>query len=151
MSTEHSSPPGRILALDYGSKRIGCAIGDTEMRIAFGLPLLDGTGDPAKDALAAAALADEQGATRLVVGLPTTLQGEEGRAAQGVLVFVEHLRAAVAPRPVETWDERLTTAGAERALRNAGAALGRQKKREHVNTMAAQAILQGYFDSQRKY
>ncbi|MBI3097545.1 MAG: Holliday junction resolvase RuvX [Planctomycetes bacterium] len=139
-----------ILGIDYGSKRIGCAIGDLETGIAFGLPLLDGVADPTKDAMAVAALADAQGADRIVVGLPKTMAGEEGPAAAGVMAFVERLRAAVAPRPVETWDERLTSAGAERALRHAGADLGRKKKREQVNTMAAQMILQGWIDAHRR-
>lgn len=80
----------------------------------------------------------------VVVGMPKTLKGEHGLAAQEVSVFVEKLRATVNSQVV-TWDERLSTAEAQRALRDAGKTT--RQSRSYVDQVAAQIILQGYLDS----
>jgi putative holliday junction resolvase len=97
----------RVLALDYGSARCGCAISDPTGTLATPLPPVE---RPASESglKAIAALVDEQGAERVVVGLPVSLSGEEGAQAAETRGFVEQLRAALAV-PVETWDERFTT------------------------------------------
>jgi putative holliday junction resolvase len=97
----------RVLALDYGSARCGCAISDPTGTLATPLRPVE---RPASESglKAIAALVDEQGAERVVVGLPVSLSGEEGAQAAETRGFVEQLRAALAV-PVETWDERFTT------------------------------------------
>jgi len=77
------------------------------------------------------------------VGIPRQLSGKIGTAASQTLDFVEKLRA-ILPCPVVTWDERLTTVAAHRALREAGKKM--RVTRDYVDQVAAQMILQGYLD-----
>jgi putative Holliday junction resolvase len=97
----------RVLALDYGSARCGCALSDPTGTLATPLPAVT---QPASEAglEAIAALVREQGVGRVVVGLPVSLSGEEGAQAAETRGFAERLRA-VLDVPVETWDERFTT------------------------------------------
>jgi putative Holliday junction resolvase len=138
----------RVLAVDYGARRIGVAVSDPGGTIAAALPALESRGQ-AEDARAVAEAARREGAERIVVGLPLRLDGALGPSAEKVLAFVEKLRAAVAV-PVETWDERLTTAQAERALRAARIHLARDRRRDRINTMAAQILLQSYLDAGKR-
>jgi putative Holliday junction resolvase len=80
----------------------------------------------------------------VVAGIPRRMDGQMGAAATEVLVFVEKLRA-ILPCPVVTWDERLTTAAAHRALRDAGKKT--RQTRSYVDQVAAQMILQSYLDN----
>ncbi len=133
---------GRTMALDLGAKRIGAAISD-ELGLTAqpltSLPRRPGRG-PLEDV---AALARTHGAERIVVGLPLSLNGSEGPAARRTMNFVRLLRQVV-PLPVETWDERLTTVAAQRALRAVEMRPSRRKK--VVDIVAAQLILQSYLD-----
>ncbi len=105
-------PPGRILALDYGRARCGCAVSDPSQTIATPLdPILDPASE-AGIARVADVVADQQ-ASAVLVGLPIGLSGREGPQAAETREFVESLRPAVAV-PVETYDERFTTAMARR-------------------------------------
>src|SRR5206468_6551316 len=79
----------------------------------------------------------------VVAGLPKQMDGQIGSAATEVLQFVEKLRA-ILPCPVVTWDERLTTVAAHRALRDAGKKT--RQTRAYVDQVAAQMILQSYLD-----
>jgi putative Holliday junction resolvase len=88
-------------------------------------------------------LAEELGVERIVVGLPLSLDGSVGPAAQGVLDEVAEL-AATTRVPVETYDERLTTVTAERALREQGVR-GRDR-RKVVDKAAAAVLLQAWLD-----
>ena len=93
----------KILALDYGSARTGVAVSDPTGTVARPLRTLE-RATPAD----VRSLVDEEGAERVVVGLPLTLRGEHGAQAEETQRFVEELRAAVEV-PVETFDERFTT------------------------------------------
>jgi putative Holliday junction resolvase len=97
----------RVLALDYGRARCGCALSDPTGTIATPLDVIT---DPASDegVNAIARLVGEEGVSTVVVGLPVTLSGEEGAQAKEALAFAKQLEAAV-PVPVETYDERFTT------------------------------------------
>jgi putative Holliday junction resolvase len=93
-------------------------------------------------------LAIAKGVDRLVVGLPTGLSGREGPQAAVVRQFADSLEAALGPEiPVVFWDERLTTAVAERTLRESGR--GRRRQKGDVDAVAAAVILQGYLDACR--
>ncbi len=98
----------RVLALDYGSARTGVAVSDPTGTLARPLCTVE---QAASDAGLArlVELAREEGAERIVVGLPLTLRGEEGLQAEETMRFVDRLRAVV-DVPVETFDERFTTA-----------------------------------------
>jgi len=109
----------RVLALDHGEARCGCAISDPSGTIATPLPEVDRP-DSRAGLKAIAELVDEQGVTRVVVGLPLTLAGEEGQQAARARVFAEALQRRVSVE-VELHDERLTTRLAERSGGEAGA------------------------------
>ena len=85
----------------------------------------------------------ERKVDHVVAGIPRQMNGQIGAAATEVLQFVEKLRA-ILPCPVVTWDERLTTVAAQRALRDAGKKT--RDTRGYVDQVAAQMILQSYLD-----
>ena len=129
-----------ILALDLGRARIGVAISDELQLLAHPLETI-----PA-DEQATPRLAQiirEKKVDHVVVGIPRQMNGKIGAAATESLRFVEKLRATL-PCPVATWDERLTTVAAHRALRDAGKKT--RDTRTYVDQVAAQMILQGYLD-----
>lgn len=101
----------RILALDYGPARTGVAISDPTGTIARPLGVVERAGSAAGLARLRA-LVEEQGAEKVVVGLPLTLAGERGEQARATERFVERLRALL-PVPVEVEDERFTSVLAE--------------------------------------
>jgi putative transcription antitermination factor YqgF len=102
----------RILALDHGSARCGCAISDPSGTLATPLPVVERP-DSKKGLAAVARLAEDQGAERVIVGLPLTLGGEHGEQAEAARAFAERLDRRL-KIPVELHDERLTTRLAER-------------------------------------
>jgi putative pre-16S rRNA nuclease len=130
----------RILAVDWGQRRIGLAVSDPHGIIATGLETLVVRG-PA-DALARVAkIAAEREAERIVVGLPLLLSGARGEAAESAQSFADAL-ARRTGLPVDTYDERLTSALSERRLREVGARRGRARTR--VDQGAAIALLESY-------
>jgi len=135
----------RALGVDVGERRIGLAVSDPSGLIASPLAVLRrAEGDDAVGEIVARA--DELGAKVIVVGMPVDLRGELGVAAQRMAEFVEALRAR-SPVPVETWDERLTSAAAARAMREAG--LTERDQRGQVDKVAAALILQSWLDKRR--
>jgi putative transcription antitermination factor YqgF len=102
----------RVLALDYGAARTGVAVSDATGTLARPVGVVERAAtDAGLDRVAA--LVVEYGAEVVVVGLPLTLRGEVGEQARETEVFVESLRAAI-DVPVESFDERFTTALASR-------------------------------------
>ena len=130
----------RILALDFGRARIGVAISDELQLLAHPLETI-----PAKERpeLRVAKIVNDKNVDHVVAGIPRQMNGQMGSAATEVLQFVEKLRA-ILPCPVVTWDERLTTAAAHRALRDVGKKT--RHTRSYVDQVAAQMILQSYLD-----
>lgn len=129
-----------ILALDLGRARIGAAISDELQLLAHPLETIPST----EQAMArVAAIVRERKVDHVVVGIPRQMSGAIGTAASEALQFVEKLRTILAC-PVVTWDERLTTVAAHRALREAGKKT--RHTRSYVDQVAAQMILQGYLD-----
>jgi putative holliday junction resolvase len=103
----------RVLALDYGAARTGVAVSDATGTIARPLGVVERAASP--DGIEEVrALVDEQDVGRVVVGMPLTLRGEHGAQALETTAFVELLRGVV-DVPVETFDERFTTAIAAQA------------------------------------
>jgi putative Holliday junction resolvase len=130
----------RILALDFGRARIGMAISDELQLLAHPLETIPAN---AHAPLRIAEIVCEKKVDHVVAGIPRQMNGEIGAAATEVLQFVEKLRG-ILPCPVVTWDERLTTAAAHRALRDAGKKT--RQTRDYVDQVAAQMILQSYLD-----
>jgi putative holliday junction resolvase len=129
-----------ILALDFGRARIGAAISDELQLLAHPLETI-----PANERAASrvAEIVHQKKVDHVVVGMPRQMNGEMGAAATEVLQFVEKLHA-ILPCPVVTWDERLTTVAAHRALRDAGKKT--RHTRGYIDQVAAQMILQSYLD-----
>jgi putative Holliday junction resolvase len=121
----------RVLALDHGEARCGCAVSDPSGTLATPLAAV-ARPDTRKGLAQIVALADELGAERLVVGLPLTLAGEEGEQAARARVFADGLRRRLA-LPVDLYDERLTT-------RMAAATGGRADE----DSVAAAHLLESY-------
>lgn len=133
----------RILALDVGEKNIGLAISDKLGWTAQGLPTLRRqTKD--KDINFIVDLAKEQGISEVIVGMPINLDGTLGKKAQEVASFMEDLKKDLA-LPIKAWDERLTSVQAERVMLEAN--LSRKKRKQNVDRLAAQLILQSYLTS----
>ncbi|MBI1894894.1 MAG: Holliday junction resolvase RuvX [Candidatus Rokubacteria bacterium] len=135
----------RILALDVGDRTIGLALSDDLGLTAQGRPTLQRKG-LRHDLEALSLLVSEEGVGEVVVGLPLRLDGRPGPQAEKVLAFVEALRTALGI-PVTTWDERLTTVAAERALLEGG--VRRAQRKAVRDRLAAVLILQGYLERKR--
>jgi putative Holliday junction resolvase len=134
---------GRILGLDIGSKRIGVAVSDEECMLASPTTMVErGRNDRA----AFRKLIERWRPVLLVSGLPTGLSGREGPQAAETRTYAEAL-ARDLKLPLEYYDERLSTAIAERALLEAG--MSRERRKERIDSMAAAIMLQGYLDHQR--
>lgn len=136
---------GRVVGVDYGERRIGLAVSD-----ALGLtaqPVGTVTVSSPREAVRAMDdAAREHEAVHIVFGLPRSLNGTIGPKAREMIRFVAFFqrRSAV---PVSLWDERLTTASAERVFDEAN--VSSRKRRGKVDTLAAQLLLQSYLDAQR--
>lgn len=141
----------RALALDVGSKTIGIAVSDTEGSMAYAREVLRRQGHVA-DAAAVCDRAIELEAEVVVIGLPLELDGSVGHRARLVARFVKVLEATIAERElglrVEQWDERFSTAAAERTLLEAD--VSRAKRKQTIDAVAAQFILQGWLDAQAR-
>jgi putative holliday junction resolvase len=124
----------RVLALDYGSARCGCAVSDPTGTLATPLPEVAQPDSPAgMDRIAG--LVDEHDADSVLVGLPVSLSGGEGPQARQVREFVARLRERLGV-PVETWDERFTTKLAQTT-----------PGRTSEDSRAAAHLLQGYLEA----
>ena len=132
----------RLLGIDLGKARVGMAISDELGLLAH--PLETFPADKQKALIERiAAIVREKEVERVVVGLPRNMNGSMGPAATEALAFVDQLRAKLRCAVV-TWDERLTTVAAQRALHEAGRST--RTTRGQIDQVAAQMILQGYLD-----
>jgi putative holliday junction resolvase len=131
----------RVLGLDLGARRIGVAV--SAGALATPHSVLERAKDRAADHAAIAALVDEVGAERVVVGLPLSLDGKMGPSARAAATEAEML-GDVLSVPVETYDERLTTVTADRSLSSLG--LSGQARRRVVDKVAAAVMLQAWLD-----
>ena len=136
----------RVLAVDHGTKRIGLAVSDELGIIAQPLAFL-----PAEPFAAfldrLQQIIEEKDVALLLVGMPRNLDGSDGPAARTVQEFVAVLTRALTV-PIQTWDERLTSAQANRLLIQGG--VRRDQRKEKVNQMAAAILLQSYLDSRQR-
>jgi putative Holliday junction resolvase len=133
----------RILALDHGTKRIGVAISDELKMIAHPVEFIPAEPFTAFLARLKALLAEKE-VELILIGMPRNMNGSYGPAALKVEEFVAVLKTAVTV-PIKTWDERLTSAQANRYLIQGN--VRRDKRKEKVDQMAAAILLQSYLDS----
>lgn len=137
------APPGRVLGIDLGQRRIGVAVSDPGRVLATADRVIVRTGDPERDRRAIAEIAAEWEATRIVVGLPLSLDGSQGPAATAALAEATRI-GEVTGLPVETYDERFTTVSAERTLSEQD--VRGQDRRKVIDMVAAAVLLQAWLD-----
>lgn len=137
--------PGRVLALDVGTRRLGVAVSDPTGTLASPLATIQ-RATPDADAAALRRLADEHDAPLLLVGLPLTLDGRESTAARDVRAYTATLTPHLPTMDVRFTDERLSTVAAERHL--AGQGVRGPRRRQVVDQVAATVFLQTWLDRQ---
>ncbi len=136
----------RALGLDLGTKRIGVAVSDSEGLLATPIEVIFRQKDARQDYLAVVELVKEWEVNVVVVGMPYSLDGQEGPMAQKTLEEVKSL-SDILPVPVVTYDERLTTVTAERSLREQG--VSSKEGRKVIDQLAAAVLLQAWLDKQQ--
>jgi putative Holliday junction resolvase len=136
----------RTLALDVGERRIGVAVSDPGGLVAQPLLVIERKGWEV-DLRRITAIVQTQCVGEVVVGYPLTLSGHVGPQAQRVDRFIARLRNALSVEVVP-WDERFTTAAAERALLEGD--VRRHRRRRVRDALAAALLLQGYLDRRRR-
>ena len=135
----------RYLGIDHGAKRVGLAISDPTLTIAQPLKTISFSSSKMLLDEIQKVVRDFE-VVRVIVGLPLTLKGTDSKKTKEVRLFANHL-AIFLDLPVELFDERLTTLQAQQTLRQLGKKPS--KKREMVDQLAAQKILQTYLDRQK--
>ena len=133
----------RAVGIDLGEKRIGVAISDSGGSLATPYEVVARTGSRDEDHRRIKAIVEEVEAEILVVGLPLSLDGTEGKAAQGARQEAEAIWQTVSV-PIELHDERLTTVEAERILKEQG--LDAAERRNVVDKVAAAILLQAWME-----
>ena len=133
----------RVMGIDYGTARIGVALSDELQMLAHPTETITVAKTP-NPAARIAAIALEKNVERIVVGLPRHMNGSEGASAEAARAFAEKLKTLVTCE-VRTWDERLSTVAAQRALQ----AVGKKSRQTRgiIDQVAAQMLLQSYLDS----
>jgi putative Holliday junction resolvase len=153
---------GILLGIDLGERRVGVAVSDPDGLVATPLGLLDGS-DEKKLAGEIARLVRETGAGEVVLGLPRNMDGTIGERAEAALRFRRLLEGEVSV-PVQMWDERLTSAEAERVIRAGEERVGpkgerrprrrsasrRREEKGTIDRIAAVLILQAFLDRRNR-
>ena len=140
-----NSTAGRLLGLDVGSKTIGMAVSDPLGITAQGLPTLRRK-NKRTDFAQLQRVIQEQGVVEIVVGNPLRMSGEAGIQAEKMGLFAEQLRRSF-QLPVHLWDERLTSAQANRLLRETEMSI--RRRGQVVDRLAAVLILQAFLENRR--
>ena len=134
---------GRILAIDYGSRRMGLAVSDPLGITSQGIETLQRK-NKRNDFSRLGQVIREYNVLEIVLGYPLRMSGAEGIQTEKVAAFAQELRQKF-DLPVHLWDERLTSAEANRVLREADLSI--QKRAQAVDRMAAVLILQSFLQA----
>lgn len=134
----------KVLALDYGTKRIGVAISDGTGTLASPRPYIP-TMAFMKIKAALRDLLEKESIAQIIIGMPRNMDGSYGPSAELVREFVEKLKSGGITTPIQMIDERLTTVQASRQLHDAGR--NTRQQRELVDSVSAAVLLQSYLDS----
>lgn len=134
----------RILGLDVGTKTIGVAVSDEMGWTAQGIETISRKPSDPSDFKRLGELIDDYNPETLVVGFPKNMDGSIGPSATACKTFAAKAKKKFGI-PVVLWDERLTTAAAEKVLISAD--VSRRKRKKVVDKLAAGIILQGYLDA----
>lgn len=136
--------PGRVLGIDYGTKRVGLAISDPLRVLAGPVGTWDNDPDLTKRL---AELISGEGVTLVVVGMPYAPDGGKGAKAREVDRFIARLKSHH-PVPIATWDESYTSVEAQQLLIAGGRRRKQRRAKGAVDTMAARLLLQQFLDAQ---
>ena len=136
----------RILGIDFGTKRIGMAMSDELLLTAQGLDTIYRR-ELKSDLSAIKEIVDSSGVNEVIVGLPLNMNGTHSEKTREAVLFVGELEKVISV-PVKTWDERLTSMQADRAMLEGD--MSRAKRRKLSDKLAAQIILQSYLDSRKR-
>lgn len=136
----------RVLAVDWGERRVGLAISDPSASLARPLPTLY-TRSRKETVAEIVRLIEEEEVGEVVVGLPLNMDGSKGPAAKSAEELAAHLAKRIS-HPVELWDERLTSVQAKRQAKELGERVGKRKGR--IDARAAEILLQSYLDSRSR-
>lgn len=140
---EAMNPGGRVLAIDYGKRRVGLAISDPTGTIATGIGTLEVTSD--EDALNRIAAGHAEWGYRLIIiGLPVMESGNEGPMAETVRAFAKLLQERTRTE-VRLIDERYTSKIAQRIFHESGKKL--KGRKGEIDRLSAEVLLRGYLDS----
>lgn len=138
-------PAGRVLAVDYGERRVGLALSDPAGLIAQGLETIQ-TADSVESLASIVDIVEEQQVREIILGLPVHMDGTAGEMAGKVEALADDLRRRVSC-DVRTWDERLTSVSARQAMHEMGRATRGNKG--SLDRIAATLLLQNYLDFRR--
>jgi len=136
----------RILGLDFGTKRIGVAMSDELLLTAQGLDTIRRK-ELKSDLALIKGIVDSNDVSEVIVGLPLNMNGTYSEKTKEAVLFVGELEKTMSV-PVKTWDERLTSMQADRAMLEGD--MSRAKRRKLSDRLAAQIILQSYLDSKKR-
>lgn len=142
MDTSH----GKYLGVDYGDKRTGLAECDVTGFLASGITTIS-EGGMRKTAERVAKEAAARGCKKIVIGLPKNMDGSEGPRADVIKAFAA-LLSEITDIPIDFYDERMSTMAAYRFLD--GTSTFGKRRREVIDTLSAEIILQNYIDRERK-
>lgn len=136
----------RYLAIDYGSKRIGLAVGDSQLAIVSPLEPVYSKGRVDDDIAAVLATAEEYGADEFVIGLPLNMDDTEGPQAKLTRQFGDAIQSK-SGKKIHYFDERLSSFAADELLRDCE--FTRKQHRARQDGVAAQVLLQTFLDSRQ--
>lgn len=139
----HAASARRVVALDLGARRIGVAVSDPTGTLASPYTVVERSADRAADHLRLAAIVEEVGAGHVVVGMPLSLSGAAGPAAEAAASEIAALSGVVGVG-VEAVDERFSTVAAHRSLSAQG--MDGRRRRRVVDQAAAAVVLQAWLD-----
>lgn len=131
---------GIILCLDYGAHYVGCAITDVDGDLALRYSVIDTKEDSVLDEVEM--IVEEEDVTKILVGVPRSLSGEESAQTHASLAFIEDLRERLPAMPIEEADETFTSMEAERVIAGEGG------KKEEAHAEAARLMLESYLQQQ---
>lgn len=136
---------GRVLAVDYGERRVGLALSDPAGLIAQGLETID-TADTGETLVSIVDIVETEQVREIILGLPVNMDGTTGEMAGKVEALADQLKRRVSC-DVRTWDERLTSVSARRAMHEMGKTVRGNKG--SLDRIAATLLLQNYLDFRR--
>jgi len=133
------------MGIDFGTKRIGIAVSDELLLTAQGLDTIRRR-DLKSDLAIIKGIVESNGVGEVIVGLPLNMNGTYSEKTREAVSFVGELEKVISI-PIKTWDERLTSMQADRAMLEGD--MSRAKRRKLSDRLAAQIILQSYLDSRK--